>query len=144
MKILMADDDLDDQLIASLAFKKLNLAHSLDFVDDGEELINYLLEKIRTVQPFPDLILLDLNMPRKDGRAALNEIKTNPELKHLHVIVFSTSDSQKDIDESMSHGANRYIVKKSTYHELMEIFTSISETVVTQPGWHYQIPARPR
>lgn len=139
MKILMADDDLDDQLIASLAFKRLNFAHSLDFVNNGQELLDHLNERVLTNKPLPDLVLLDLNMPKKDGRMALNEIKNNPKLVHLNVVIFSTSASEKDINYSISQGATRYIVKPSTFDELMEIFRGISEEVEQKPGWKYSI-----
>jgi len=139
MKILMADDDLDDQLIASLAFKRLNLAHSLDFVNDGQELLDHLNEQVRTKQRMPDLILLDLNMPRKDGRMALNEIKSNPQLLYLNVMIFSTSASETDINHSLKNGAKRCIVKPATFEELMKIFRSISEEVENKPGWNYSI-----
>ena len=75
MKILMTDDDSDDRLLALFAFKKLNAAHSIDFVVDGQELIDYLIARVDAKSELPDLILLDLNMPRKDGRVALKEIK---------------------------------------------------------------------
>src|SRR5450432_3981260 len=97
MKILMTDDDSDDRLLALFAFKKLNVAHSMDFVANGQELIDYLVAKVDSNSELPDLILLDLNMPKKDGRVALKEIKANAKLKNLDIIIFSTSTS--DIDK---------------------------------------------
>lgn len=139
MNILMADDDLDDQLIASIAFKRLNLAHSLDFVDDGQELMDYLYEKINLIQSLPDLILLDFNMPKKDGRMALEEIKNHLKLQHLSVIIFSTSNSEKDMNYALSKGAEKYIVKPFRYEDLVEIFRTISEDLESKPGWRYSI-----
>src|ERR1043165_5380175 len=97
MKILMADNDTDDRLLAALAFKNLNLAHSLDFVTNGQELLDHLNALVDSNRRLPNLILLDLNMPKMDGRDALREIKANPKLKHLDVIIFSTSESKADI-----------------------------------------------
>lgn len=140
MKIVMADDDLDDQLIASMAFKGLNLAHSLDFVNDGQELIEYLNEKINFNQALPDLVLLDLNMPKKDGRLALEEIKSNPRLMNINAVIFSTSDSEKDVNYALNKNAYRYIIKPYNYDDLVEIFRALIEDLERKPGWRYSIP----
>lgn len=137
MKILMVDDDSDDRLLALVAFKELNMAHSIDFVLDGEELMEYLHSKIETKSELPDLVLLDLNMSKKDGRVALKEIKTDPRLKHLEIIIFSTSTSEKDKKYAMEQGAKKYIVKPHEYNELLEVFSSICEDLVEKPGWRY-------
>lgn len=139
MKILMTDDDYDDRLLALVTFKELNVAHSIDFVTNGQELIDYLITRLNLNRELPDLILLDLNMPKKDGREALLEIKHHPKLKHLDVIIFSTSNSQQDMDYTLGLGARKYIVKPSAQEELKKIFLEICNDLVTIPGWRYAI-----
>ena len=139
MKILMTDDDSDDRLLALLAFKKLNAAHSIDFVTHGQELIDYLSSRVDSPRELPDLILLDLNMPKKDGRQALKEIKANPKLNQLDVIIFSTSNSEKDKKYALDLGARSFIVKPSNQDELTDIFRNICDDLVAKPGWHYFI-----
>ena len=139
MKILMTDDDSDDRLLALLAFKKLNAAHSIDFVNNGQELIDYLLSRLDSNRELPDLILLDLNMPRKDGRQALKEIKSHPKLKQLDTIIFSTSPSETDMKDMLELGARRYIVKPTKQEDLIEIFRTICDDLVARHGWHYFI-----
>ncbi len=129
-RIIIADDDPDDRNLASIAFKELNMIHSVDFVTDGQELIDFLNTKVGSNHSLPDVILLDLNMPRKDGRVALKEIKAHPELRHLNIVVFSTSSAKEDIDYTMSLGAKNYIIKPSGYIELVTIFRSICEEFV--------------
>jgi CheY-like chemotaxis protein len=129
-KILIADDDPDDRNLASIAFRELKMIHSVDFVTDGQELIDCLTRKVNSNSSLPDVILLDLNMPRKDGRIALKEIKSHPELNHLNVVVFSTSSSQEDIQHMKTLGARNYIIKPSGYLELVAIFKSICEEFV--------------
>lgn len=137
MKILMVDDDSDDRLLALVAFKELNMAHSIDFVLDGEELMEYLHSRIETNSELPDLVLLDLNMSKKDGRVALKEIKTDPKLRHLEIIIFSTSTSEKDKKYCLELGAKKYIVKPHEYNELLKVFSNICEELVEKPGWRY-------
>jgi CheY-like chemotaxis protein len=129
MRILIADDDADDRSLASIAFKELNTEHEIDFVTDGQELVDYLGNKLKSNTPLPDLILLDLNMPRKDGRVALKEIKSNPKLKGLDVIIFSTSSSEEDKKYTLGLGAKNYFVKPADYSQLIEVFRHISEEV---------------
>jgi CheY-like chemotaxis protein len=127
MKILIADDDSDDRSLAFTALSELNTGHTVDFVADGQQLIDFLTEGIRKKAELPDLILLDLNMPRKDGRQALREIKSHPQLKKLKVIIFSTSTSEDDKEFTLSLGAAHYIVKPSAYSDLVGIFRTIDE-----------------
>ncbi|MES2591107.1 MAG: response regulator [Bacteroidota bacterium] len=126
-KILMADDDPDDRNLALIAFRELNVIHTIDFVTDGQELIDDLLYKVASKTALPDIILLDLNMPKKDGRIALKEIKAHTDLNHLSVIIFSTSSSTEDINYVMSLGAKNYIIKPSGYVELVSIFRNICD-----------------
>lgn len=129
MKILIADDDADDRVLATIAFGELRSHHELEFVNDGEELMEYLRRKAAS-RSLPDLLVLDLNMPKKDGRAALKEIKNDRALKDLDVIIFSTSNSDFDRHYCLDLGAREYCVKPSEYDELVSFFRNISgETV---------------
>lgn len=139
MKILMTDDDSDDRLLALLAFKKLNAAHSIDFVTNGEELIEYLNVRVNSGSELPDLILLDLNMPKMDGREALKIVMADPKLRQLDILILSTSTSEKDKQYILGLGARGYIIKPTNQTELIEIFRKICDDVEAKPGWHYFI-----
>lgn len=123
--ILMADDDPDDRDFARSAMQESRLANDLRFVEDGEELINYLRRLGRYANPKdsprPGLILLDLNMPRKDGREALREIKSDPALKNIPIVVLTTSKAEEDILRSYNLGANCFITKPVTFDGLVEV-----------------------
>lgn len=123
--ILMADDDSDDRLMMREALEENRLANDLRFVEDGEELMDYLLRKGSYVSieksPRPGLILLDLNMPRKDGREALQEIKSHPELKSIPVVVLTTSKAEEDIYRTYNLGVNSFISKPVTFDALVAI-----------------------
>jgi CheY-like chemotaxis protein len=128
--ILMADDDEEDQMFAQDAFEESGLPHDLRFVDDGEALVTYLNSCIGTPKPntpLPDLILLDLNMPKKDGREALREIKANPHLRHIPVVVLTTSSLDSDIYRSYDIGANSYITKPVTFESLVDILNTLGK-----------------
>jgi CheY-like chemotaxis protein len=121
ISILMAEDDVQDQLLVKKAFQKARVVNELTFVNDGEELLQYL----RQEGPFgsaprPDLLLLDLNMPRKDGREALKEIKSDPLLHCIPVVILTTSDADEDILRSYDLGANSYIQKPVTFEKMVE------------------------
>jgi CheY-like chemotaxis protein len=123
--ILVADDDADDRLMIRDAFKENRLANDLRFVSDGEELMAYLKRegkyKDASSSPRPGLILLDLNMPKKDGREALKEIRANPELKGIPVVVLTTSKAEEDIYRSYHLGVNSFIAKPVTFDGLVAI-----------------------
>lgn len=123
--ILIADDDSDDRMMIKDAFQENRLANDLRFVEDGEELMDYLLRKgkFKSIEssPAPGLILLDLNMPKKDGREALKEIKSNPELKGIPVVVLTTSKAQEDIYKTYNLGVNSFITKPVTFVALVEV-----------------------
>src|SRR5438067_3313531 len=106
--ILMADDDADDRRLTKDALEESRLANDLRFVENGEELLAYLRRQGKyadsEVSPRPGLVLLDLNMPRMDGRTALKEIKADPELRHIPVTVLTTSKADEDIFRSYDHG----------------------------------------
>lgn len=130
----MADDDDDDKLLMSAVFKDSQLKVSVNTVSDGEELMDYLLGK-RKYSSFerkqPLLILMDLNMPKKDGRSALSEIKKNPSLYTIPVVIYSTSNNSKDMAEAYKLGANSYIIKPSNYYEIKSIVESITNCWIT-------------
>jgi CheY-like chemotaxis protein len=123
--ILMADDDADDRLMTREAFEESRVANDLRFVKDGEELMDYLHRRgpyaDPAVSPRPGLILLDLNMPRKDGREALREIKTDPALRKIRVIVLTTSKAEEDIYRSYDLNVTSYIAKPVTFEALVEV-----------------------
>jgi CheY-like chemotaxis protein len=123
--ILIADDDPEDRMLAAEALKESRLANDIRFVEDGEELIDYLTQRGRFSNPDdaprPGVILLDLNMPRKDGREALREIKENAELRRIPIIVLTTSKAEIDIYRSYDLGVNSFIVKPVTFDSLVEV-----------------------
>lgn len=123
--ILMADDDPDDRLMAKRAFDEHRLANDLRFVEDGEELMDYLHHRGRFSAPGsaprPGFILLDLNMPRKDGREALAEIKADPQLKAIPVIILTTSKAEEDIIRSYKLGSNSFITKPVTFSGMLDV-----------------------
>ena len=119
--ILMADDDEDDRRLTQEALEEGRIINEVKFVDNGEELMDYLRRQNRfappAVAPRPGLILLDLNMPRKDGRTVLKEIKSDPELRQIPVVVLTTSKADEDIYKSYDLGVNSYIVKPVTFED---------------------------
>ena len=127
--ILMADDDQDDCLLVKDAFKESRLVNDLRFVDDGEDLMDYLYHRGKyadmTISPRPGLILLDLNMPRKDGREALKEIKSDSDLRSIPIVVLTTSKQEEDIIRSYDVGANSYVTKPVTFKGLVEVMKSL-------------------
>ena len=127
--ILMAEDDAEDRLLAKEGFEESRLANDLRFVEDGEELMDYLCRRGRysdpASSPRPGLILLDLNMPRKDGREALAEIKAPPQLRTIPVVVLTTSQAEEDIVRSYNLGANSYITKPVTFDGLVQALKAL-------------------
>jgi len=126
--ILMADDDDDDFMLTQKALKESKLLNTLVRVKDGEELTDYLLKKgeYETKETLrPGIILLDLNMPRKDGREALKEIKEHENLRNIPVVVFTTSKAEEDIYRSYQLGVNSFITKPVTFANLLEVMKSL-------------------
>lgn len=123
--ILLADDDPDDRQLTRDAFTENRLVNELHCVEDGEELMDYLRRRGRyrdlNGEPLPGLILLDLNMPRKDGREALKEIKADPDLRRVPIVVLTTSKAEEDILRSYDLGVNSYITKPVTFKSLVEL-----------------------
>jgi len=141
MTILMADDDPEDCLQTGKALAASRRGHELRVVGDGEELMDYLMRRgeYRDPQssPRPAIILLDLNMPRKGGYAALEEMKTHPEIRQIPVVVFTTSNVEADIRRSYDGGASSFITKPETYRGLVEAMRCFGDYwtgVATLPG----------
>lgn len=122
--ILIADDDPDDRELTRDALEECRLANEVHFVEDGEELIDYLNRRGRHTAlagaPLPGLILLDLNMPRKDGREALKEIKAHPDFRRIPIVVLTTSKADEDILRTYDLGVNSYVTKPVTFGSLVE------------------------
>jgi CheY-like chemotaxis protein len=123
--IVMADDDADDRLMAQEALEEARLANELHCVEDGEELLDYLYRRGKYTalhrERLPGLILLDLNMPRKDGREALKEIKADPTLRRIPVVVLTTSEAEEDIVRTYDLGVNSFIVKPVAFDSLVRV-----------------------
>jgi CheY-like chemotaxis protein len=128
--ILMADDDAEDCLLVRDAVQEAGLRHQIRFVSNGEELLEYLTRdagyESPQSSPRPDLVLLDLAMPRRGGREALRDIKSNPRLQRIPVVVLTTSTAPDDIDYSYFMGANSYVTKPVTFRGWIELLTTIS------------------
>lgn len=127
--ILMADDDEEDRMLTQKAFELNHLGNDLRFVEDGEELLDYLYHRGRyetpDSSPRPGLILLDLNMPKKDGREALEVIKKDPALRRIPVVVMTTSEADQDIARSYDLGANSYVTKPVTFDSLARVIKAL-------------------
>jgi len=129
--ILVADDNKEDYQLAEEAFKEVGILDSLIWVKNGEELMDYLLLKGKYKNskdaPKPSIILLDLNMPKKDGRETLKEIKEHPDLCRIPVIVFTVSGAEEDINYCYKAGANSYIRKPLNFSQLVDIFRTTAK-----------------
>jgi len=129
--ILMADDDADDRQMTLEAFEESRLANDLRFVEDGAELMDYLMRRGKygdgADAPRPGLILLDLNMPKKDGREALREIKADPRLRNIRVVVMTTSKAEEDIIRTYDLGAESYVTKPVTFTSLVEVVRALGK-----------------
>lgn len=129
--IVLAEDDPDDRLLTMRALQKSRLANEVHCVEDGEELMDYLLRRNQYEDvddaPRPGLILLDLNMPRKDGREALEEIKSNPSLKRIPIVVLTTSEAEQDILQSYDLGVNAFVTKPVTFDGLADAVQAIGQ-----------------
>jgi two-component system response regulator len=139
--ILMADDDADDRLMTKEAFDESRLANDLRFVEDGVELLDYLHRRGKysdpATSPRPGLILLDLNMPKMDGREALKAIKSDPKLKSIRVVVLTTSKAEEDIYRTYDLSAASYITKPVTFAGMAEVIRTLGKywlEIVELPG----------
>lgn len=127
--ILMADDDKDDQLLARDALLESRVANDLHFVNDGVELFQYLNGEgnFKDNNPPPGLILLDLNMPRKDGREALAELKASPRFRRIPVVILTTSKTEEDMLKGYDLGAASYLTKPVTFQGLVEMMKALGK-----------------
>ena len=129
--ILMADDDADDRLMTKDALEEAKLANDIRFVENGEELMDYLRHcgKYSSLQDFPrpGLILLDLNMPKKDGREALAEIRSDPNLRQIPVVVLTTSKAEEDIYRTYDLGVNSFITKPVSFDGLVDVMRTLGK-----------------
>lgn len=127
--ILIADDDHEDRQMIIEALQESRVLNSLHSVNDGEDLMDYLLHRGKFEDkekfPQPGLILLDLNMPRKDGREALKEIKSHPQLKQIPVVVLTTSKAEEDIFKTYNLGVNSFITKPVKFDSLVDMMTEL-------------------
>ncbi len=127
--ILLADDDEEDRMLACDAMAESRLSNTVFCVTDGEDLMDYLHRRgkysLPNIAPRPGLILLDLNMPKKDGREALREIKSDPNLRNIPVVVLTTSKADEDILRSYDSGASSFISKPVTFEGLVDLMKAL-------------------
>lgn len=143
IEILVADDDSEDQMIIVDALKESRLKNNVRCVDNGEELMDYLNNRgkysDKNKYPTPGIILLDLNMPKKDGREALKEIKADENLRSIPIIILTTSKAEEDILKTYNLGANSFITKPVTFLAMVEVMNSLKNywfEIVILPGEH--------
>ncbi len=141
--VLMADDDEDDCILVKAAFQENGIAHDLRFVGDGQELLNYLNNEGDFIDPEkypkPDLILLDLNMPRIDGREALVKIKSDQQLKHIPILILTTSREERDIELSKRAGASSFLSKPEVFDDLTDMLEEICMAILHDPNIPFQV-----
>jgi CheY-like chemotaxis protein len=143
--ILLADDDEEDRMLACDALAESRLSNDITCVTDGEDLMDYLHRRGKyappAAAPRPGLILLDLNMPKKDGREALREIKSDPYLRQISVVVLTTSKAEEDIYSSYDSGASSFISKPVTFEGLVDVMKGLGRywfEIVDLPRQHEQ------
>jgi CheY-like chemotaxis protein len=129
--ILVAEDDAEDQMLVKEAMEESRLSNHIHFVSDGEELLAYLRHEGPYTDtrkyPRPGLILLDLNMPRKDGREAMKEIKTDPKLRVIPIVVLTTSKAEEDILRTYDLGVNSFITKPVSFSSLVNVMRTLGK-----------------
>ena len=129
--ILYAEDDPEDRMLVEDAMEDSRLVNDLHFVEDGEQLMDYLYRRGKYTElsnaPLPGLILLDLNMPKKDGREALEEIKADPDLRRIPIVVLTTSKAEEDILRTYDLGVSGFVVKPVTFETLVSIMKTVSK-----------------
>ena len=129
IRIVVADDDADDRMMIKDAFEESKLSNPVDFVEDGMQLMEYLRREGEyrhlANQPYPGFVLLDLNMPRKDGRTVLKEIKESAELHRIPIIILTTSKAEEDIVKTYNLGVNSFICKPVSFDKLVDIVKTV-------------------
>jgi len=127
--ILIAEDDADDRYLLQTAFSEIGFSDNIDFVENGIEVLNYLDNIYKSnnmeMKALPGFILLDLNMPKKDGREVLKELKQHPVFKKIPVIVFTTTKNEIEIKRCYELGANSYVVKPISFDALLKVVENI-------------------
>ncbi len=130
ISILIADDDADDRMLIEDAFRESRVANPLSFVENGEELLQFLRAEGKFAdqmgKPLPRLILLDLNMPKMDGRTALGHLKADPELRRIPVVVLTTSKAEEDILRTYDLGVSSFITKPVTFQGLVDVVRALN------------------
>jgi CheY-like chemotaxis protein len=126
---MLADDDEDDRLFFKEAFEEVKIKYDITTFNDGEQLMHYLNHDENAL---PDIIFLDLNMPRKSGMECLREIRRNDRLKRISVAIYSTSSSEQDIEDTFVAGANVYIKKPNDFNMLKKVLSD-----VVHINWQY-------
>lgn len=138
IEILLVEDNPGDVRLTKEAMKESKVLNKLSIVKDGVEAMDYLRKKGNfSAAHRPDLILLDLNLPRKDGREVLAEVKEDPDLKRIPVVILTTSQDEKDILKSYNLHANCYIAKPVNLQQFLEVVKSIEDfwvTIVSLPS----------
>ena len=126
--ILIAEDDADDRFLLQTAFEESGLTDPLEFVENGIELMDYLnriLQSKSLDMNYPGFIMLDLNLPKKDGREVLKEIKQHPELRKIPVVIFTTATNENEIKRCYEAGANSYVVKPVSFETLVNVLREV-------------------
>lgn len=129
LHIMLADDDEDDRLFFKEAFEEVKIKYDITTFNDGEQLMEYLSQP---GNPLPDIVFLDLNMPRKSGMECLREIRGSERLKKISVAIYSTSSSEQDIEDTFVAGANVYIKKPNDFNMLKKVLSD-----VVHINWQY-------
>ncbi len=130
MHIVLADDDVDDRLFFTDAFDELKISTKVQTFNDGAELMDYMNNEESLL---PEILFLDLNMPKKNGIECLHEIKANPRFSNIAIAIYSTSSSEEHIEETFVSGANIYIKKPNDFNELKKVLSN-----VVTINWQYQ------
>jgi len=141
--VLVADDDEDDCFLLEAAFQEMGKRYDLRFVDDGRDLLDYLYHKGNFADPVryprPDLILLDLNMPRIDGRSALRIIKADQRLSTIPILILTTSKEQQDIELTKKAGASSFLAKPNGYDALKKMLEEFCTAILHDPNIPFQV-----
>ncbi len=135
--ILIADDDADDRFLLKTAFEENGFDDELQFVENGVELMEFLQTKRRQgLSGLPRFILMDLNMPKKDGREVLTELKQHPVYKNIPIVVFSTTNNEQEMRRCYELGANSYITKPNSFESLLKTVAALRSYWMQ----HLQVP----
>jgi len=128
MVVLIADDDADDRMFLEQAMRQNGYDQQIEFVEDGEQLMEYVRQEGRYTKqtaPWPNLLILDLNMPRKNGFQALSEIKADPKLRRLPIVVMTTSSTDEDVIKSYNLGVNSFVTKPFNFNRMVEMIGAL-------------------